>query len=144
MENLDAELPQKEQLAGVLMDLLKRLAGFLRENHVDIQDVIFQRRVMQKDNELKGDALSAKSDLLQAAEELGGADAPQIRLRDLRPKLPHLTRLQVDTAIKELQIEETLSVIPIDLPTDIDDKDRESAIDIAGKPRHAIVVRRRQ
>jgi hypothetical protein len=146
MENLDSELPAKEQVAGVLMDVLRRLAGFLRANRVDVQDVIFQRRAIHEpviDGNDKADALSPREALLRAAEDLGGANASQIRLRDLRPKLHNLSRQQVDNAIRELQIEGILSVIPIDLPTDIGERDREAAIDIAGTPRHAIIVRNR-
>jgi hypothetical protein len=135
MENLECELPAKEQVAPVLMDVLKALNGFLRANRFDIQDVIRQRPVVPP--------LSARDALLQAADELGGVNATQIRLRDLRPKLSNFARPAVDAAIRELQIEEILSVIPIDLPTDIDDRDREAAIEIAGMPRHAIIVRNR-
>jgi len=143
MENLDSELPAKGQVAGVLMNVLKSLAGFLRANRIDIQDVISQRQVIRRDDPEESSKPSPKAELLSAAEELGGAAAPQIRLRDLRPKLGNYSREQVDAAIRELQIEEILSVIPIDLPTDIDESDREAAIEIAGKPRHAIIVRRR-
>lgn len=143
MENLDSELPAKEQVAGVLMNVLKSLAGFLRTNRIDIQDVISQRQVIHRDDSTESSAPSPKAELLSAAEALGGASAPQIRLRDLRPKLWNYSRQQVDAAIRELQIEGAVSVIPIDLPTDIDENDREAAIEIAGKPRHAIVVRGR-
>jgi hypothetical protein len=143
MENLDSELPAKEQVAGLLMNVLKSLAGFLRANLIDIQDVISQRQVIHRDDPAEIRGPSPKAELMSAAEALGGSAAPQIRLRDLRPKLRNYSREQVDAAIRELQIEEILSVIPIDLPTDIDESDRDAAIEIAGKPRHAIIVRRR-
>jgi len=148
MENLDSELPLKEQVAALLMDILKRLNGFLRANHVDVQDVVFKRQVFHRVKDAPTalaapPTSSAKEALMRAAEELGGVQAPQIRLRDLRPKLQDYSRQQVDSAIRELQMQEVISVIPIDLPTAIDDQDREASIDIAGKPRHAIIVRGR-
>lgn len=105
--------------------------------------MIFQRQVIHGEGAGKSDASSPREELLRAAEELGGAYAPQIRLRDLRPKIRNYSRQEVDAAIRELQIEGTLSVIPIDLPTDIDEMDTEAAVEIAGKPRHAIIVRGR-
>ena len=137
MENLDSELPGKDGVSALLMEVLKRLSGFLRANHFNLTDVIQQRQVTPAGNAEERDAKEA---LLQAAEDLGGAKASQIRLRDLRPKLANYSRQEVDAAIRELQVEEILSVIPIDLPTDIDERDREAAIDIAEKPRHAIIV----
>jgi len=148
MEHLDSELPQKEQVAKLLMEVLKRLHKFLGANAIDVQDVIFARKIIAPENETYAapsspSLISANQALLRAADELGGAHAPQIRLRDLRPKLQGFSREQVDTAIRELQIEEVISVIPIDLPTDINDDDRQASIEIAGKPRHAIIVRGR-
>jgi hypothetical protein len=140
MENLDSELPGKEQVSGLLMDVLKRLSGFLRVNHFNLTDVIQQRQVTHVEVREERDANEA---LLRAAEDLGGANASQIRLRDLRPKLADYSRQEVDAAIRELQIERKLSVIPIDLPTDINEDDRNAAIEIAGSLMHVIVVRGR-
>jgi hypothetical protein len=140
MEHLDSDLPEKEQVAGLLMEVLKRLSGFLRANQFDLNDVIRQRQVSRGGDIEQRDARNA---LLRAAEELGGANAPQIRLRDLRPKLAKYSRDEVDAAIRELQIERKFSVIPIDLPTDINEDDRKAAIEIAGNSLHAIIVRGR-
>lgn len=141
MDHLDTDLPKTEQL---LHNMLKRLHPFLQTNQITVQDVILNREITPQEQERTPVvAQPVKDALLRAAEELGGAHAAQIRLRDLRAKLQNYSREDVDAAILALHQDETIRVIPIDLPTDIDDRDTEAAIQIAGRPRHAIIVRGR-
>ena len=146
MENLASELPPKEQVAGMLMTILARVADFLKVNGLDVQDLILAKRMNSGVEKTAAPAPSTKQELLRIALELGGGHiTEQIRLRDLRPRMEELgyTRAAVDDAIKALQIDGTLSVIPIDLPTDLNALDHAATINIAGEPRHAVIVRRR-
>ena len=147
MDNLGtAELPAKEQVAGVLTTVLRRLDKFLRVNGFSVQDVIEANPVHQKSEPKICHGGSTEQALLKVALGLaGGHIGERVRLRDLRPKMEELgyARADVDNAIRALQLEDMLSVIPIDLPSDIDDRDRAAALDIAGVMRHAIIARRR-
>lgn len=146
MQNLTTELPAREQLAGMLMKILSRVAEFLKENGLDVQDVILARRIHPGAEKAAAADASADEALLRVALELGGGHiAERIRLRDLRPRMEDIgyTRNVLDKTISDLQLEGTLSVIPIDLPADLDDRDRAAALDIAGVQRHAIILRRR-
>jgi hypothetical protein len=141
MDHLDSDLPKTDQM---LNGVLKRLHQFLQTNSISVQDVILNHPLAPaRETPPEPVAQTVKEALLQAAQELGGAHAAQIRLRDLRPKLHHFSRQDVDAAILALHQDETISVIPIDLPTDIDAHDTEAAIEIAGRPRHAIIIRER-
>jgi hypothetical protein len=145
MDNLTTELPPKEQVAGVLMTVLSRLDKFLRVNDLAVQDVIEAKRISRDIGVPAAPDPSVEQALLRVALELGGGRiTEQIRLRDLRPKMDALgyTHAAVDQAIKKLQLEGFLSVIPIDLPTDIDDRDRAAVLDIAGVPRYAVILKR--
>jgi len=146
MENLTCELPPKEQLAGMLMIVLNRVAEFLNVNSLDVQDLIQAKRIGHAPEKPVVRSDSAAHELVRIALEIGGGQiAERIRLRDLRPRMEELgyNRETIDKAIKDLQLEGTLSVISIDLPTDINDLDRAAIIEIAGVPRHAVIVRRR-
>jgi len=143
MENLTAELPPGEKLAGAV---LARLAEFLKVNNLDVQDLIPAKRIAHAPDKPVSRNDSPEQELVRVALELGGGRiTEQIRLRDLRPRMEELgyTREAVDKAIKDLQLEGILSVISINLPTDINDLDRAATIEIAGVQRHAVIVRRR-
>ncbi len=142
MDNLTAEMPKSERLSTAVLASLDK---FLKVNGLTVQDVIQANRIVPEVKKQTAPAASAKEAVLSAALELGGGHiTEQIRLRDLRPEMDSLGygRASVDEAIRGLQLDGTLSVIPIDLPTDIDDRDRAAAIDVGGVPRHAIIVRR--
>jgi hypothetical protein len=143
MENLTSELPPSEQLAR---SVLSRVAEFLKVNNLAVQDLIHAKRIGQETDRPINQSKPAEQELLRVALELGdGRISERIRLRDLRPRMEQLgyTRAMVDQAIKNLQLTGILSVIPIDLPSDIDDLDRAATIEIAGVPRHAVIVTRR-
>jgi len=148
MDNLASPLPAREDVA---MAILSRLDKFLRLKGLTVQDVIQANRINHEpakggDTKAVAPGASVEEALFKIALELaGGHIGERIRLRDLRPKMEALghTRAALDEAISHLQLEGTLSVIPIDLPTDIDDRDRAAVLDIAGVPRHAIILKRR-
>ena len=151
MENLNVDLPEKEQVAGVLMSVLRKLAEFLKTNNLDIQDVIQARHVCRVENAPSSSAEAPQfrthspltdEQFIGLAEQMGGAET-QVRLRDLRKQLTDYTSDEVDSVIRKLHGDGTLSVIPIDLPTDIDEFDVAASIDIGGRSRHAVIVRRR-
>ncbi len=146
MEHLTEELPDKEQVSGILMRVLSRISTFLKANSIDVQDLIQATCIGQGTQKAVVSELSPKQALLRLALDFGGGNiTEQIRLRDIRPRMEELgyTRTAVDQAILNLQRDGTLSVIPIDLPTDLDNRDHAAAIDIGGVPRHALIVRRR-
>ena len=141
-------LPKGEKMAMAILD---RLDHFLKVNSITVQDVIQASRIHPErakavaDNAVATDAPIEEA-LFKTLLDLGGGHiGERVRLRDLRPKMEALgyARDALDEAIRRLQLAGALSVIPIDLPTDIDDGDRVAVIDIAGVPRHAIVLRRR-
>jgi hypothetical protein len=147
MDNINPTMPpQLAARENISMAILSRLGTFLKVNGLTVQDVIQANRINQEPTKAASPGASPEEALLKIALDLaGGHIGERVRLRDLRPKMENLgyTRIAVDRAISRLQLESTLSVIPIDLPTDIDDRDRAATIDIAGVPRHAIIVRRR-
>lgn len=155
MDNLASPLPAREDVA---MAILSRLDKFLRVKGLTAQDVIQPNQITREPAKAvaqepaaaessaeKASVLVDEALLKTALDLASGHIGERVRLRDLRPKMEALgyTSAALDEAIRHLQAEGALSVIPIDLPTDIDDRDRAAIIDIAGVPRHAIILRRR-
>jgi len=91
-------------------------------------------------------AVSPSNTLVNTAIQLGqGSIGTRILLADLRPRLEAqgFTPADIEAAIKQGQAEGTLSAIQIEAQFDVRPEDQAAAINIAGTPRHAVIVKAR-
>lgn len=71
----------------------------------------------------------------------GGRYEHEVRLADLRMRLPSLTRDQLDRALLDLQREERLTLMAIDDPLRRQSADDAAALTVGGDPRHLVFLR---
>jgi len=62
----------------------------------------------------------------------------RIRLKDVRPRLPMLSKSALDTELLRLQRERLIMLYPLDNPLEITLADRDAALVIATTPHHKI------
>jgi hypothetical protein len=75
-----------------------------------------------------------------ALEIAQGATRTRVRLRDLRARLPDVTRADLDRELLELQRRHVLVLYRIDDPTDISREDESAAMIVADNPRHILYL----
>jgi hypothetical protein len=71
----------------------------------------------------------------------GGRYEREVRLADLRMRLPALSRQDVDEALLSLQREERAALMSIDDPLRRGPADEQAALTVGGDPRHLIFLR---
>jgi len=92
-----------------------------------------------KQSSTNGAALGER--IRRACLELaGGVSRRRVRLRELRAKLPDVSREQLDRELLGLQRAEKLVLYRIDDPTDVAVEDERAALQVAGVPHHVVYL----
>jgi DNA-binding PadR family transcriptional regulator len=156
-EHLDHPLPQASPAgSAILQGWLTRLKLYMNANDVPLAEILVSREHLRH----SGVAENAPS-LPPNAPQLGG-DYQQLResvrqvylaltdnrlnararLSELREKLRHIDRAQLDGALRTMQREEDARLYPLDNKAEVTEADREAAIYFGDEPRHILWLSR--
>jgi hypothetical protein len=86
---------------------------------------------------VKPAAISIDNQIRQALAGMGS----RVRLADLRARLPHIPRAQMDRVLYNLQAQGEIMLYPMDDPRERTKADNAAAIDIAGVGKRHLIIR---
>jgi hypothetical protein len=150
-EHLDAKLPTRSNAGGgVLQAWLTRLKVFMSAHGFVLADVLGPQATAPAG--APGSPVVAPSPFDYAAvralvrnaylDITGGHFNARALLRDIREKVKEIDRRTLDDALRQMQVEQEVSLYQLDNRTEITDADRKAAIYFGSEPRHILWIER--
>jgi hypothetical protein len=141
-EHLGDELPRTKTAFLILNTLRGRLAHYLAAKGLPLSEVFAPK---PESREETVPSLPPAEQVRRAYLELSqGQFDVRVRLRDLRPRLPGLSRTQQDETLQGMQRDGWLVLYPNDDPQDRNLEDNEAALIIGDRHRDVVYLHREQ
>ncbi len=125
----------------------------MRAQNVALADILGPQRPRRSDDETPAETPSAPPPSARPADQAsrariraacldlaGGALNTRVLLRDLRAKLPDIDRATLDAALKRMEQDDEVSLMPLDNRIEIGEADRAAALHVGREPRHIVWV----
>ncbi|WP_146617860.1 hypothetical protein [Rhodoplanes serenus] len=138
---------------AILQGWLTRLDAYMRAQNVALADILGPQRPRRSDDETPAETPSAPPPSARPADQAsrariraacldlaGGALNTRVLLRDLRAKLPDIDRATLDAALKRMEQDDEVSLMPLDNRIEIGEADRAAALHVGREPRHIVWV----
>lgn len=142
---------------AILHGWLTRLDAYMRTQNVALADILGPQRPRRSDDETPAETpaetppaappstrpadQAARARIRAACLDLaGGALNTRVLLRDLRAKLPDIDRATLDAALKRMEQDDEVSLMPLDNRIEIGEADRAAALHVGREPRHIVWV----
>ncbi|CAL8969425.1 hypothetical protein RHODGE_RHODGE_03366 [Rhodoplanes serenus] len=138
---------------AILQGWLTRLDAYMRAQNVALADILGPQRPRRSDDETPAETPAVAPPSADPADQgsrariraacldlAGGALNTRVLLRDLRAKLPDIDRATLDAALKRMEQDDEVSLMPLDNRIEIGEADRAAALHVGREPRHIVWV----
>ena len=128
----------------VLQRVLDRVEHLLRSKDISLVEFIRGDEYVSTDSRERANVSSGElADEIQEAyaKVSEGRYNVRVRLSELREHLDEFSRADIDRVLGEMELDESLVLMEIDDPQDIEDEDRKAAVDVGGQKRHIVYMK---
>jgi hypothetical protein len=145
--NLAAPLPNRSNAGTIVLgELLHRLQVYMRSNGlalVDILDPEVAAKPAPAARKPNNGAANIRQRIRSAyLDTTNGRFNTRALLREIRAKLPDISRAVLDAELKQMQQDEQAILYQLDNRIELTDADRDAALHFAGEPRHILWIER--
>jgi len=128
--------------AQMLENILQRLTHFLQLQEISLAEFLYPQPSVAPEPITVMDTIGIEQRIRSAYTQLsGGTYDVRIRLADLRLHLADISREQLDSTLRAMQLEGKLVLMHLDDPLDRNNTDDEAAINIGGRTHHIVYLR---
>lgn len=149
--HLDSDFSLTINGARALQGLLPRLQNYLNHAKVTLAEILADDLIEAEPeadgsvwdalDEPTGGATDTETRIRKAYVDCsGGRWNTRVRLKDLRKRLPDMSREGLDHALLDLQSEGKLALYALDDPSEITDEDEAAALDLGLDRRHILYM----
>ncbi len=127
--------------AAVLHTLIERLVDYIQHHEVPLIELVGSSEAHQLTiSQVPGNEICQQ--IVKAYDILSSGERNvRVRLSDLRRQLQIIPREQLDPILLQMELDQMVSIMPIDDPADRKPEDEVAAIEIAGLKKHIVYLR---